>query len=250
MQKKITQAFILCAGLGTRLRPLTESTPKVMLPIAQNISLLEHTITWFKKQGIHRFVLNLHFSPEKITSYFGNGEKFGVEIVYSDETGGLMETGGAIKKAEHLLDDQFFLFYGDQLQFFDFIPLSRFHDLMHPLATIVLKHSEFPKDADLAEIDPITNKIINWYARPHDIEDYRDNVFANTGIYALSKKITDYIPEGVPIKLDGEIIPLLLKQNIPLYGFPTEEKILDIGSPEKYELAKEYYTEKTGIVDK
>jgi len=250
MQKKITQAFILCAGLGTLLRPLTEATPKVMLPISQNMPLLEHTIIWFREQGINSFVLNLHFHPEKITSYLGNGEKFGVEIVYSDETDKLMETGGAIKKAKHLLDDQFFLFYGDQLQFFDFMPLAQFHSSMCPLVTIVLKHSEFPRDADLAEIDPVTNKIINWYARPHGIEDYRDNVFANTGIYALSKKIIDYIPEGEPAKLDGEIIPLLLRQNMPLYGFSTEEKILDIGSPEKYELAKKYYLEKTGAADR
>jgi NDP-sugar pyrophosphorylase family protein len=250
MESKITQAFILCAGMGTRLRPLTESTPKVMLPIAPGTPLLEHTIIWFRKQGIRRFVLNLHFFPEKITSYFGNGEKFGVEIIYSDETNGLMETGGAIKKAEHLLDDHFFLFYGDHLQFFDFLPLARFHSLRRPLATIVLKHSAFPRDADLAEIDAGTKRIIRWHARPHGIENCPDNIFANAGIYALSKKIVDYIPEGTPIKLDGEIIPSLLGQEIPLYGFPTEEKILDIGNPEKYEYAKKYYAEKTKKIER
>jgi NDP-sugar pyrophosphorylase family protein len=244
MQNKITQAFILCAGLGTRLRPLTDEVPKVMLPIASHMPLLEHTIIWFREQGIRRFVLNLHSFPEKITSYFGNGEKFGVEIVYSDETDKLMETGGAIKKAEHLLDDRFFLFYGDHLQFFDFSSLAQFHSPARPLATIVLKRSEFPRDADLAEVDPATKRIIHWYVRPHGIEDYRDNVFASTGIYALSKKVIDYIPEGVSIKLDGQITPSLLGRGIPLYGFATEEKILDIGNLEKYELAKKYYVEK------
>ena len=70
MQNKITQVFILSAGLGTRLRPLTESTPKVMLEITAGLSLLEHSIVRFREQGIRRFVLNLHFFPEKITSYF------------------------------------------------------------------------------------------------------------------------------------------------------------------------------------
>jgi NDP-sugar pyrophosphorylase family protein len=243
MKNKITQAFILSAGLGTRLRPLTENTPKVMLPITFQKPLLEHTILWFKKQGVNRFVLNLHFFPEKIISYFGDGKKFGVEIVYSDETKEIMGTGGALKNASRFLDDNFILFYGDQLQFLDFSQLLNFHNSNSPLATIILKHSEFPKDADLAEIDPVNKRIIAWYKRPHNIEDYKDNIFANTGIYALSKKIIDYIPENVFSNFDADIIPLLVERCASLYGFPTKEKILDIGSLEKYEIAKRYYTE-------
>lgn len=246
MKNKIKQVFILSAGLGTRLKPLTDNTPKIMLPIAPNLPLLEYSILRFRDQGFRDFVLNIHFFPEKITSYFGDGKKFGVKIIYSDETEKLMETGGALKKAEKLLDDDFILFYGDQLQFLDFSILNDCYSSLDDDAfgILYLKHSEFPKDADLAEIDKNTNKIINWFSRPHKNENYDENVFANTGIYALSKKIINYILPDVSISLDREIMPSLIKDGAGFYGITTDEKILDIGTPEKYEIAKKYYAEK------
>ncbi len=236
--------MILGAGLGTRLRPLTDTIPKVMVPIAPGKPLLEHTIELLRGQGIVDFVINVHYLPEVITSYFGDGSRWGVTIRYSDERGELLETGGAMKKAEAMLQDRFLFLYGDELHFFDFEPLIALHERTGAIGTVVLKRYELPKDGDVAEFDPATNEIIRWHTRPHEIEACGPNLMVNAGLYAFSKKILDYIPDGVPVKLDGEIIPKALAAGERFFAFPAEEPIWDIGKPEKYKQAQEYYAQR------
>lgn len=240
-KKKIKQAFILAAGLGTRLRPLTDSMPKVMLPIAPGKPLLEHHVEWFRDRGIREFVFNLHYLPETITNYFGDGKKWGVKIAYSDETGWALETGGALKHAEALLDDNFIFMYGDELHFMELQPLIDLHAANDALATITLKISDTPANGDVGEFDPVSRRILKWHARPHAITEFSDTRKLNAGIYVLSKKILDYIPAGIPVKLDGEILPKVFAAGEQIFAFPTDEPVIDIGTPEKYEWAKEYY---------
>lgn len=241
-QSKITVA-ILSAGLGTRLRPLTETIPKVMVPF-DDVPLLEHTILLLKGQGFRKFVVNLHYLPEIITEHFGDGKKLGVEIRYSDETDQLLETAGAIKKMEPLLSDPFLLLYGDHVHFYDFQPLLNFHTSHKALATLALKRSDNPQNGEIAEVDPVSNRILVWHTRPHDIKEYSDAYYINSGLYVLSKEILNDIPINQPIKLDGEVLPLLIKTRQDIYGLPTDEHILDIGTLEKYQFAKEWYREK------
>jgi len=240
------KVFILAAGLGTRLGDLGKDLPKVMLPVGGK-PLLENTINLLKSQGFKKFVLNTHYFSEKITGYFGNGEKLGVSIEYSDESKELLETAGAIKKAADLLSDNFILIYGDQAFSLDVRPLIKLHESKKALATILLKRSDEPQNGDLAEIDPKTSKIVGWYQRPHDFKDFSENMFLNSGIDVLSKKIIEFIPEGKS-KLDINILPELVKRGEDIYGFPTDEKILDIGTPEKYEYAQKWYENQKSII--
>jgi NDP-sugar pyrophosphorylase family protein len=240
---KITQAMILGAGLGTRLRPITDTIPKVMVPIATGKPLLAHTIEWMREQGVNRFIINIHYLPEVITSYFGDGRKWGVNITYSDETKQLLDTGGAIKKAQPLLDDQFFFLYGDELNFFNYSNFGEEHIKQGGIGSIVLKE-EIPQDGEVAKFDRASKKIVQWHTRPHHIAQLDDSLLVNAGIYAFSKKILDYIPPAAPIKLDGEVIPRAFADGAVFYAFPTTEPILDIGKPEKYERAMEYYEKK------
>lgn len=240
---KIKQAVILCAGLGTRLRPLTDTCPKPMLPI-NGTPLLERIILGLKAQGITEFVLNLHYLPEKITGYFGDGSRFGVSIQYSDESGGLSETAGALKKMELLLNDNFLFIYGDELHAFDFCPLIDFHVKNNALATVVLKRSDVPQNGDIGEVEPVTRRMVAWHARPHAITEYGDRLHVNGGLYVLSKKILDYIPAGRPVKLDGEALPLAMVAGEPIFGWVTDEEILDIGTVEKYRYAQEWHTKR------
>jgi mannose-1-phosphate guanylyltransferase len=246
MQNKITQAFILGAGLGTRLRPLTNSVPKVMLPIAPGKPLLEHTIELLREQGIKDFIINVHYLPDAITSYFGDGTKWGVRVRYSDESKQLLETAGALKKSETMLNDDFLFIYGDELHFFNFTSLIDFHMKNRASASIVLKSSDVPQAGEIAEFDPATKRITQWHTRPHNITEYKHNLLVNAGLYVLSKKILNYVSVGIPTKLDGEVIPKALAAGEPLYAFPTDQPILDIGTPEKYEQAKEYYSSHHG----
>lgn len=238
------EVVILAAGFGTRLRPLTETIPKVMVPIAPNLPLLEHTLLLLKEQGFRTFLFNLHYLPRVIVDHFGNGEKYGVSIKYSQEEE-ILETGGAIKNLSSLIEgEHFVLIYGDELFFYDLRPLVDFHMSQSALATLALKRSDKPENGDLGEIDPHTHRIIQWHPRPHPHASFGDSLHLNSGIYVLSKKLLDVIPAGRPVKLDGEILPVLIEKGEEVYGLPTDEEILDIGTPEKYEYAKQRFSEK------
>ena len=237
--------IILCAGLGTRLRPMMDTIPKVMVPIAPNLPLLEHTVLLLKSQGFEKFIFNLFYLPEVITNHFGDGSKFGVRIRYSRENGEILETAGAIKKMEKMIESEdFILIYGDHLFTFDFRPLVDFHIEKRALATLLLKRSDLPQNGDLAEIDNLTKKIKKWHSRPHPHTEFGDILYLNTGLDILSKKILEYIPPNRPIKLDIDILPKLTGEDVLIYGFPTDEEILDVGTPEKYEIAKKWYQQK------
>jgi mannose-1-phosphate guanylyltransferase/phosphomannomutase len=233
--------MILAAGLGTRLRPVTDSIPKVMVPIAERKPLLEHTICLLREQGFQKFVVNLHYFPQVIKDYFGDGSRFGVRIGYSDKTTELLETAGGIKKAETLLSDPFIVLYGDHLSFFDFRPVLAFHEEKRCFGTLVLKRSDLPQNGDCVEINPVTKKITRWHARPHEIVEFGNRYFLNSGFDIFSKKILDAIPANTPLRLDIHVLPKLVQDGAELYGFPTDDKILDIGTPEKYSYAKTWY---------
>ena len=107
----IRQAGILCAGLGTRLRPFTDQIPKPMLPLL-GVPMIEWNIKRFKQFGITEFFINLHYLPEVLKSYLGDGSRLGVRIHYHFEPE-LLGTAGGIKSFEDQLNEEFFLIYGD-----------------------------------------------------------------------------------------------------------------------------------------
>jgi len=236
------QAFLLAAGLGTRLRPLTDHMPKVMAPLTPDgLPLLEHLVRQLKDQGVRRFVISVHYKGEQIIRHFGDGARLGIEISYSDESAGLLDTAGALRHAAHLLDEQFLLVYGDQLHNYDFSALVRRHNETGALATVTLKRSDLPQNGDLAEIDPATGHIHRWHGRPHGITEFREGLYLNTGLDVISRRILDEIPAGRPVSLDREVLPRLVSEGAAIYGLPEDLEILDIGTPEKYEFAKDWY---------
>lgn len=236
------QAFLLAAGLGTRLRPLTDHMPKVMAPLTPDgLPLLEHLVRQLKDQGVRRFVISVHYKGEQIIRHFGDGARLGVEISYSDESAGLLDTAGALRHAAHLLDEEFLLVYGDQLHNYDFSALLRRHKETGALATVTLKRSDLPQNGDLAEIDPASGRIQRWFGRPHGITEFREGLYLNTGLDAISRRILDEIPSGRPVSLDREVLPRLVSEGAAVFGLPEDLEILDIGTPEKYEFAKEWY---------
>ena len=116
------KALILCAGKGERLRPLTDTIPKPMVPI-NNKPLLEYNILLCKKHGITEIAINTSYLPEQIKQYFGNGEKFGVNIHYSYEPE-LLGTSGSVNNFRDFLDETFVVIYGDAVTDID-LPIVR-----------------------------------------------------------------------------------------------------------------------------
>jgi histidinol-phosphate phosphatase family protein len=237
---KPMKAFIAAAGLGTRLRPLTDRLPKAMAPIAPGLPLLEHHIRHLKSQGIREFVVNLHHLAECVTEYFGDGSRFGVRIEYSDEREGLLDTAGALRKAAAMLSDDFLLIYGDQLHFCDVAPLVRTYHETGASVALMVKRSDEPQNGDLVELDP-DRRVVRWHRRPHDHTAFTGSWYLNAGLYVMSRAIIDRIPPDRPVSLDGEILPALLADGQLICGLPAEDDILDIGTPEKYAHAQAWF---------
>ena len=131
------KAVILAAGEGTRLRPLTFNTPKVLLPIA-GVPLLVLILLWLRRHNITEVALNLHHLGEKIRDFLGDGSDFGLKVAYSHEDV-LLGTAGGVKRMECLFGGTFVVVYGDVLADFDLTYMIRLHQDRGALATLAVK---------------------------------------------------------------------------------------------------------------
>jgi len=133
------KAIILCAGRGERLRPLTDTIPKPMIPI-NNKPVLEYIINLLKKNGIKDIAINTSHLPEKIREYFGDGKKFGVKITYSFEPE-MLGTSGALNNFRHFFNtnEPFLVFYGDNITNIDLKKMLEFHKQKNAIATLALR---------------------------------------------------------------------------------------------------------------
>ena len=149
----ITQAVLLSAGLGTRLRDITKGEiPKVMVPLLGK-PLLEYHLEDFKKIGVREFFINLHYLPGKITDYFGDGSKWGVKISYFHETPEILGTAGGIKDFEKYLNENFFVIYADTFYQVNYQNISDlFFSLENPIGLGTVRITDHPEDSDLAVV--------------------------------------------------------------------------------------------------
>jgi len=233
------QAIILCAGFGTRLRPLTDSIPKAMVPIAGR-PLLERNIEQYKKFGVTEFLINLHYLPDVIKNYFGDGSKWGVKIIYKFEPE-ILGTAGAIKNFEKELDDKFLLSYGDVLSLVDYGKLYQAYlEKSDAMGIEIVGETSHPHDSDLAEVDE-NLKFLKVNRKPH--EKLPEKYKSMRGIYVFNKKITDFIPENKYYEIDHNLLPDILDKGLNFYGYETQDYLKDIGTPERYQKAQEDFKE-------
>ena len=210
------KAMILAAGLGSRMRPLTDSTPKPMLKVAGK-SLIEHQINKLVKAGITEIVINTAYLAEQIESYLGNGAKFGCAIKYSREEQAL-ETGGGIYKALPLLGKEPFLLVNG--------------DVWHELDYKNLVNKETLGLAHLVLVDnPDFNRAGDFYLK----EGYANTVqqgepLTFSGISILNPKLFDGCVAGT-----FKLAPLLIK-GMPVQQVTAEKYQgywLDVGTPQR-----------------
>jgi len=133
------KAMILAAGLGTRLRPLTDDRPKALLEF-RGVPMLEQVIKKLKNSGFREIIINVHHFPEQIMDFVSSKDHFGIRIEFSDERDKLLDTGGAIKHARWFFDDTPFLVHNiDIYSNIDLKAMYRFHLKHAPLATLAVK---------------------------------------------------------------------------------------------------------------
>lgn len=209
-----TRGMLLAAGKGTRLRPLTNEVPKCMVPVAGK-PLLEWNIEWLGQYGIKNLIINLHHRPEAVIDYFADGSSWGVDITYSVEDT-LLGTAGGVKNVEWFFEGPFLLWYGDNLCTCDIAGLYDLHRRNQAVATLALFRREDPTSSGIVGVNQ-GGRITRFLEKPQPEQVFSN--WVNAGVSVLDKSVFDFIPvQGAP-DFGHDVLPALLEQGFPLYGY-------------------------------
>jgi NDP-sugar pyrophosphorylase family protein len=228
------RAVILAAGEGRRLRPLTETVPKPLLPVAGR-PLLAHLIELLRRHGVDEIAINLHHCPEAIPAYLGDGERFGVRIAYSLEERLLGSAGGVKRVEAFLANEPFFVLYGDVLTDLDLTALGQFHAERRSCLTMAVHQPEDPTRCGMARLGA-GGRLLEFVEKPP--AGRAPSPWANAGIYVVEPSVLRHIPCGRPFDFGSDLFPLLIARDVPLFGYVSEALIVDIGSPQRYRRAQ------------
>ena len=235
-----TKAVLLVGGKGTRLKPLTDKTPKALLPI-NGKPVTEHILDLLKKYGIRDVILCVGHLKDKIKSHFEDGSRFGVNITYIEEDEPL-GTAGPLRLAKEHLKESFIVSNGDELKNINIPRMFRLHKRKDALATIALTTVEDPSHYGVARLDG--SRIIEFVEKP----SHPPSNLINAGFYILEPEVIDMIPDGFSM-LEKDVFPKLAKLG-RLRGFPFAGQWFDIGTIERYKLAEKQWKGVVPIEDK
>ena len=224
------KAMLLAAGEGRRLRPLTDKVPKPMLRVAGH-PILEYNIRLLAQHEINELVINLHHHPEAISSYFGDGHRWGVSITYSYEPE-LLGTAGAVKRMAHLFTETFLVVYGDNLTTCDLRGFLAYHRRKGGIGMVALHYREDPTASGIAGLDG-ADRITRFLEKPGPEEVFSH--WVNAGLLVLEPEVMDYIPADRPSDFGRDILPALLVDGQALYGYRMSEQLWWIDTPADYE---------------
>lgn len=229
------KAALLVGGYGTRLRPLTFTTPKPMLPLI-NTPFLETKLLHLREHGIREVILSTGYLPTVFDEYFGDGSRLGMKLTHVTESKPL-GTCGAIKNVEKLLGaEPVIVCNGDILTDLDVRALVDYHRAKGALVTISLAPVEDPTQYGLVPLDE-DGRIKEFLEKPS--WDQVETNLINAGTYVLDPIVLKKVPRNESYSFERELFPDLLEKGKPLYGFPSNCYWLDLGTPEKYLKAHE-----------
>ena len=222
----MSSAILLVGGMGTRLQPLTLTTPKPMLSVA-GVPFTEHQIVKAREAGFTEIVLATSFKAELFEPYFGNGERFGISIRYAVEKAPL-GTGGAIRNAASMLTGSgpVAIFNGDVLSAHDLAAQLKFHIDTDSDVTLYLTEVADARAFGAVEFDAD----FRVSAFNEKMENPPTNMI-NAGCYIFSREVIQSIPEGVVVSVERETFPTLLNQGSRVSAFVDRSYWLDIGTP-------------------
>lgn len=223
------KAVIMAGGDGKRLRPLTCTLPKPMLPVA-NRPVAEYAVDLLKKHGIHEIGLTLRYLPNEIISHFGSGKTYDTAFEYFTEKHPL-GTAGSVKNAIDFLSDTFVVLSGDGLTDIDLTRVTDYHKQKNADVTIVLKRVEYPLEYGVV-ITKEDGKIIKFIEKPLWNEAFSDSV--NTGIYIINKNVMELVPSDEEFDFSHDLFPKMLQQGMNIYGYVTDDYWCDIGDLRSY----------------
>ena len=222
------QALILAGGEGTRLRPLTSTVPKPVVPLVDR-PFITYMIEWLRGHGVDDLVLACGFMAGGVRSVLGDGSAMGVRLRYIEEPEPL-GTGGPLKYAEELLEDRFFMLNGDVLTDIDLTAQLRQHERTGARATLALIAVDDPSSYGLVRL--AEDKTVEEFVEKPSPEEGGTHLI-NAGAYILERDVLDGMaPAGTKISIEREVFPTLVGNG--LCGYPASGYWMDIGTPERY----------------
>jgi mannose-1-phosphate guanylyltransferase len=226
--KSAVDAVVLVGGKGTRLRPLTLSAPKPMLPTA-GLPFLTHLLSRIADAGIEHVILGTSYKAETFESEFGDGAKLGLEIEYVFEEEPLGTGGGIANVLPKLRSDRALIFNGDVLSGTDLNELLAAHDGMGAQVTLHLTRVSDPRAFGCVPTDE-NNNVLAFLEKTDDPPT--DQI--NAGTYVFNREIIEGIPRGREVSVEREVFPGLLSAGVRVCGFVDVSYWRDMGTPEDF----------------
>lgn len=215
----------MAAGLGTRLRPLTDFLPKPMVPIA-NRPVLHHLLNLLARHDIREVGINIHVFPELLKAYFGDGSALGMSIQWSEEAVLLGTAGGTKKLEDYWGREPILVTSGDGLHDVDVTALIGHHRRTGGLATLAVKPVDDPSAYGVVILDRDT-RVRGFQEKPHRDEARSD--LANCGVYVVEPELLDRIPADIPYDFGTDVWPALVAAGEPVYAYTTMAYWNDVG---------------------
>jgi NDP-sugar pyrophosphorylase family protein len=228
------KAMVLAAGLGTRLRPLTEDKPKCLVPLAGR-PLIGWTLEWLRRAGVTECVINLHYLPEKVQQFVGDGSGYGLRVTYSYEPE-LLGTAGAVNKVASFFDTPFYVIYSDNFSQWDIRKLKFEYERSNSIGTVAVHWREDVTQSGMVEFDQ-NNRILRLVEKPKP--EGVTSHYVNAGFYYLNPRVLNYIPEGKPCDFAFHVFPEMLRAREEMHAVKMEEPIIGIDTIESYNRANE-----------
>jgi mannose-1-phosphate guanylyltransferase len=237
------KAMILAAGKGTRVRPITHTIPKPMIPILQK-PVMEFLLELLREHGFTEVMVNVSHLAEEIENYFRDGQRFGVEIAYSFEgriedgelIGDALGSAGGLKKIQNFqrfFDDTFVVLCGDALIDLNLSEAVRRHREKGALASMITKRVPREQVSSYGVVVTDEEGRVRSFQEKPDVADAASDMI-NTGIYIFEPEVLDYVPSGVPFDIGSDLFPKLVESGAPFYALPMEFEWVDIGKVPDY----------------
>ncbi len=237
------KAMILAAGKGTRVRPITYTIPKPMIPIMQK-PVMEFLLELLRQHGFTQIMANVSHLANEIEGYFRDGQRFGVELAYSFEgritdgqlVGEAIGSAGGMRKIQDFspfFDETFIVLCGDALIDLDLTEAVRQHREKKSIATIVMKQVPLMQVPSYGVVVTGENGRIESFQEKPTVEEALSTDI-NTGIYIFEPEIFNYIPSGQEFDIGGDLFPKLVAANAPFYGIRMDFEWVDIGKVPDY----------------
>ena len=221
------QAVILVGGEGTRLRPLTSTVPKPVVPLVDR-PFIVYMLEWLRGHGVDDVIMSCGFLATSVRNVLGDGSQLGIRLRFVEEPEP-RGTAGALKFAESFLDERFLMLNGDVLTDIDLGAQMAQHERTGARGTLALVPVPDPSGYGLVRLDG-DNAVREFVEKPP--ADRIDTNLISAGAYVLERSVLELIPPDRNVSIEREVWPALVGEG--LYGFPADAYWLDIGTPDRY----------------